>query len=140
MSVTSRKWNKSQRKILNSNNPRIDPSGTPCNNSRHELNASIFTKYYTNILLYYILYTFMTYFFTKLISTFIRRRSTNWFYYQGSYIEHKQKLWLETPGALLEVTTPNAADCLCHAYKNLGGRKHIRSTKNFWRTPPYQSL
>ena len=102
--------------------------------------ASIFTKYYLNILLYFILYTFKIYFFTKLIWAFIQRISTKWFYYLGSYIKHKQKLWLETPGALLEVTTPKAADCQCHTSINLDGRKHIRSTKSFWRTLLHQSL
>ena len=76
----------------------------------------------------------------KLISTFIRRISTMWFYYRGSYIKHKQKLWLETPSALLEVTTPKAADCRCRASTNLGGRKHMPFTKSFRRTLPHQSL
>ena len=96
--------------------------------------ASIFNEYYTNIILYCILYTFIIYFFTKLIS----RRSTKWFYCQGSYMSHKQKIWLETPEAFLEITTPKAADGWCHACTNPGGRNHIRSRKNFWRTLPRQ--
>ena len=87
--------------------------------------ASIFTKYYLNMLLYYILYTFKIYFFTKLIRALIQRMSTKWFYYLGSYIKLKQKLWLETPGALLGVTTPKVADCRCHTSKNLNSRNHV---------------
>ena len=101
--------------------------------------ASILTQYWLNILLYYILYAFKIYFFTKLI----------WVSYEiinevillpGKSYKTQTKVMTREPSALLKVTTPKAADCQCHDSTNLDGRKHIRWTKSFWRTMPHISL
>ena len=73
--------------------------------------AGIFAKYYTNILLYYILYTFVIYSFTILISIFVQRSSMKWFYFQESLY----KTQIETMNRAARSFTDNSHAQICRS-------------------------